>query len=80
MDNYVTGSVIRRFRESKKLTQEELAAKIAVSSKAVSKWETGQSSPELYYRKEVLAWHPQESISILFWNSCPSWRASPAGQ
>ena len=43
MDRYVTGSVIRRLRESKKMTQEELAEKIHVSGKAVSKWETGDS-------------------------------------
>ena len=35
MDRYVTGSVIRRLRENKKLTQEELAEKIYVSGKAV---------------------------------------------
>lgn len=47
MDRYVTGAVIRRLRESKKLTQEELARKIHVSSKAVSKWETGQGFPDI---------------------------------
>ena len=47
MDRYVTGSVIRRLRESKKLTQEELAERIHVSSKAVSKWETGQGFPDV---------------------------------
>ncbi len=47
MDNYVTGSVIRRLREDKKLTQEELAQKICVSGKAVSKWETGQGFPDI---------------------------------
>ena len=47
MDRYVTGSVIRRLRESKKLTQEELAERIFVSSKAVSKWETGQGFPDI---------------------------------
>ena len=43
MNNYVTGAVIRRLREARRLTQEELAARIHVSGKAVSKWETGVS-------------------------------------
>lgn len=47
MDKYVTGAVIRRLRERKKMTQEDLAGKIHVSSKAVSKWETGQGFPDI---------------------------------
>ena len=47
MDRYVTGAVIRRLREKKKLTQEELADKLFVSSKAISKWETGQGFPDI---------------------------------
>ena len=47
MDNYVTGSVIRGLRESKGMTQEELARRIHVSSKAVSKWETGKGFPDI---------------------------------
>ena len=47
MDRYVTGSVIRKLREDKKLTQEELADKIHVTGKAVSKWETGQGFPDI---------------------------------
>ena len=47
MDNYVTGAVIKRLRENKKLTQEELAQKIFVTSKAVSKWETGKGFPDV---------------------------------
>ena len=47
MDNYVTGAVIKRLRENKKMTQEELAQKIFVTSKAVSKWETGQGFPDV---------------------------------
>ncbi|MBQ7535082.1 MAG: helix-turn-helix domain-containing protein [Stomatobaculum sp.] len=47
MDKYVTGAVIRKLRENKKMTQEELAEKIYVSSKAVSKWETGQGFPDI---------------------------------
>lgn len=47
IDNYITGSVIKKLRESKKMTQEELAEKIFVTSKAVSKWETGQGFPDI---------------------------------
>ena len=47
VDKYITGSVIRKIRESKKMTQEELAEKIYVSSKAVSKWENGQGFPDI---------------------------------
>ena len=47
MDRYVTGAVIRRLRERKKITQEELADMIHVSGKAVSKWETGQGFPDI---------------------------------
>ena len=47
MDRYITGAVIKRLREQKHMTQEELAAKIHVSSKAVSKWETGQGFPDI---------------------------------
>ncbi len=47
MDRYITGATIRRLRESKKLKQEELADRIFVSSKTVSKWETGQGLPDI---------------------------------
>ena len=47
MDNYVTGTTIRGLREAKGLTQEELAARIHVGAKAVSKWETGRGFPDI---------------------------------
>lgn len=47
MDRYITGAAIRRLREKKNMTQEELAGKLFVSSKAVSKWETGQGFPDI---------------------------------
>lgn len=47
MDNYVTGALIRKLRESKHLTQEELAERVCVSSKAISKWETGRGFPDI---------------------------------
>ncbi len=47
MDQYVTGTAIRALRTQKKLTQEELAERIHVTGKAVSKWETGQGLPDI---------------------------------
>ena len=47
IDNYITGSVIKSLREKKKMTQEELAEKIFVTRKAVSKWERGQGFPDI---------------------------------
>ncbi len=47
MDNYVTGAVIKSLREAKRLTQEDLAERIHVSAKAVSKWETGKGFPDI---------------------------------
>ena len=47
MNNYVTGGVIKALREKKNMTQEELAQKIFVTSKAVSKWETGKGFPDI---------------------------------
>jgi DNA-binding XRE family transcriptional regulator/desulfoferrodoxin (superoxide reductase-like protein) len=39
--------MIKRLRESKKLTQQQLADKMNVSAKAVSKWETGRGYPDI---------------------------------
>ena len=41
------GEKIRTLRKAKKLTQEQLADHLNVSSQAVSKWETGLSSPDI---------------------------------
>ena len=47
MNNYVTGGTIKSLREKRNLTQAELADKIGVSSKTVSKWETGKGLPDI---------------------------------
>ena len=47
MNNYITGAAIRALREKNRLTQQQLAEKLCVSDKAISKWETGASIPEL---------------------------------
>lgn len=43
MNQYVTGAMIKRIREQRKMTQSELARKMLVSDKTISKWETGVS-------------------------------------
>ena len=47
MNTYVTGSAIKMLREDRKLTQAELAERIGVSSKTISKWETAKGLPDI---------------------------------
>ena len=47
MNTFVTGATIKELRERRKLTQAELAEKIGVSSKTVSKWETAKGLPDI---------------------------------
>lgn len=47
MNNYITASVIKKLREAKGLTQTQLAEKIGVSCKAISKWETAKGLPDI---------------------------------
>lgn len=47
MNQYVTGTLIKRLRERKKMTQQQLAGKLTISDKAISKWETGRGYPDI---------------------------------
>ena len=47
MNQYVTGAVIKELREKNHLTQAELAEKLNVSDKTVSKWETAKGYPDI---------------------------------
>ncbi len=47
MNQYVTGAMIKRLRERRGLTQQQLAEKMTVSDKTVSKWETGRGYPDI---------------------------------
>ncbi len=47
MDAKKTGNIISRYRKQKNMTQEELAQKLHITSKAVSKWERGLSFPDI---------------------------------
>ena len=47
MNTYITGNTIRKLREDKGMTQLQLAERIGVSDKAVSKWETSKGLPDI---------------------------------
>ena len=47
MNTYVTAAAIRQLRENRGMTQAQLAEKIGVSSKTVSKWETAKGLPDI---------------------------------
>ena len=47
MNQYVTGITIKELREKSRMTQLQLAEKLGVSDKTVSKWETGRGYPDI---------------------------------
>lgn len=53
MDNVKMGELIRKLRKADNMTQRQLAEKLHVSDKAVSKWERGMGSPEVSLIGEI---------------------------
>ena len=47
MNQYVTGAVIKELREKNEMTQLQLADKLGVSDKTISKWETAKGYPDI---------------------------------
>ena len=47
MNQYVTGAVIKRLWEERNMTQLQLAERLSVSAKTVSKWETAKGYPDI---------------------------------
>ena len=41
------GEIIRKYRKSNHMTQEEMAERLGVSAPAVNKWENGNSMPDI---------------------------------
>ena len=55
MDRYLTGATIKALREKCGMTQSQLADKLSVSGKAVSKWETGAGYPDITLLEPIAA-------------------------
>lgn len=53
MDCKKTGSLIAKVRKEKNMTQVELAKKLNISDKAVSKWERGLGCPDVTLLNEL---------------------------
>ncbi|MCQ2505004.1 MAG: helix-turn-helix domain-containing protein [Saccharofermentans sp.] len=47
MNSYINADIIRTLREKNKMTQADLACKLGVSDKTISKWETGRGLPDI---------------------------------
>ena len=47
MNQQKTGELLKRLRKEKRLTQDQLAEKFYVSSRTVSRWETGSNMPDV---------------------------------
>ena len=53
MDQVKVGSYLKKLRNEKKLTQEDLAGQLNVSNRTVSRWETGSNVPGISILVEI---------------------------
>ncbi len=59
------GGFLRELRKEKKLTQEQLAEKFGVSSRSVSRWENGNTMPELGILVELADYYEVDIKEII---------------
>lgn len=65
IDQIKIGSFLRELRKEKKLTQEQLAEKFGVSSRSVSRWENGNTMPELGILVELADYYEVDIKEII---------------
>ena len=53
MDYEKIGKFIFKLRKGKNLTQKQLAEKLNVTNKAISKWERGEGVPDIFILKQL---------------------------
>lgn len=53
MDQIKIGAFLKELRKEKELTQEQLAEKLSVSGKTISRWETGSNMPDIGMLVEI---------------------------
>lgn len=65
MDQRKTGSFLKDLRKNKGLTQEQLAERFGVSSRTVSRWETGNNMPDLSILIEIADFYDVDIREII---------------
>lgn len=65
MDQVKIGSLLKELRKEKGLTQEQLAEHFYVSSRSVSRWETGKNMPELSLLVELADFYDVDIREII---------------
>ena len=53
MDNAKMGELIREARKEKGFTQKDVAERLGITDRAVSKWERGICAPDIAYIEEL---------------------------
>ena len=65
MDQTKTGNFLKELRNEKKLTQEQLAEHFNVSSRTVSRWETGKNMPDISLLVEIADFYDVDVREII---------------
>ena len=66
MDQIKIGSFLKELRKAKELTQEQLAEKLNVSSRTVSRWETGSNMPDIGMLVEIAEFYDVSIPEIIY--------------
>ena len=80
MDQKKIGAFLRALRAEKGLTQEQLAEKMLVSSRTVSRWETGSNLPDLSVLVEIADFYGVELRELLDGERRPHTMEEPTKQ
>ena len=80
MDQKKIGAFLKALRAEKGLTQEQLAEKMLVSSRTVSRWETGSNLPDLSVLVEIADFYGVELRELLDGERRPHTMEEPTKQ
>ena len=77
MNQKKTGELLKQLRKEKNMTQEQLAERFYVSSRTVSRWETGSSLPDLGILVELADFYGQQPKSHYHIHPYKTWQYLP---